>query len=98
MSELVTKSVPQEQQEQRIETRTAAKRIGGFTIVATAMAALAILGAAVLYALGQDKSNNDKYSLSIAGRNRVLRLQGIRGLVCGVFRSDRSSAPTKSSR
>jgi Cytochrome P460 len=60
MSGLVTKSVPQEQQEQRIETRTALKRIGGFTIVATAVAALAVLGAVVLYAQSQD---NDKYSL-----------------------------------
>ena len=60
MSELVTKSVPQEQQEQRIETRTAVKRIGGFTIVATAVAVLAVLGAVVLFAQSQD---NDKYSL-----------------------------------
>jgi hypothetical protein len=60
MSELVTKSVPQEQQEQRIETRTALKRIGGFTTVATAVAVLAVLGAVVLYAQSQD---NDKYSL-----------------------------------
>jgi len=60
MSELVTKSVPQEQLEQRIETRTAVKRIGGFTIVATAVAVLAVLGAVVLYAQSQD---NDKYSL-----------------------------------
>jgi len=60
MSELLTKSVPQEQQEQRIETRTAVKRIGGFTIVATAVAVLAVLGAVVLYAQSQD---NDKYSL-----------------------------------
>jgi hypothetical protein len=68
MSELVTKSVPQEQQEQRIETRIAAKRIGGFTVVATAMAALAILGGAVLHALGQNKdANNDKYSLVSPG-------------------------------
>jgi hypothetical protein len=36
------------------------KRIGGFTLVATAVAALAVLGAVVLYAEGQDK---DKYSL-----------------------------------
>jgi hypothetical protein len=57
MFELVTKSVPQE--EQRIETRTAVKRIGGFTIVAAAVAVLA-LGAVVLYAQSQD---NDKYSL-----------------------------------
>ena len=60
MSELVTKSVPQEQQEERIETHTALKRIGGFTIVATAVAVLAVLGAVVLYAQSQD---NDKYSL-----------------------------------
>jgi hypothetical protein len=60
MSELVTKSVPQEQQEQRIETRTALKRKGGFTIIATAVAVLAVLGAMVLFAQGQDK---DKYSL-----------------------------------
>ncbi len=60
MAELVTKSVPQEQQEQRIETRTAVKRIGGFTIVATAVAVLAVLGAVVLYAQSQD---NDKYLL-----------------------------------
>ena len=68
MSELVTKSVPQEQQEQRIETRIAAKRIGGLTVVATAMTALAILGGAVLHALGQNKdANNDKYSLVSPG-------------------------------
>jgi cytochrome P460 len=64
MSELVTKSVPQEQQEQRIETRTAVKRIGSFTIVATAVAVLAVLGAVVLYAQSQD---NDKYSLVSPG-------------------------------
>jgi cytochrome P460 len=57
MSELVTKSVPQEVQ--RTETRTAVKRIGGFTIVAAAVAVLA-LGAVVLYAQSQD---NNKYSL-----------------------------------
>jgi len=60
MSESVTKSVPREQQEQRIKTRTAVKRIGGFTIVATAVAVLAVLGAVVLYTQSQD---NDKYSL-----------------------------------
>ena len=68
MSELVTKSVPQEQQEQRIETHIAVKRIGGLTVVATAMAALAILGGAALHALGQNKdANNDKYSLLSPG-------------------------------
>ena len=47
MSELVTKSVAQEQQEQKIETRTAVDRIAGFTIVATAVAVLAVLATAV---------------------------------------------------
>jgi hypothetical protein len=65
MSEFVTKSVAQEQQEQRIETRTAVKCIGGFTIVATAVAVLAVLGVVVLYA-SQDK-DKDKYSLVSPG-------------------------------
>ena len=56
MSELVTKSVAQEQPEPKIETRTAVERIAGFTIVATAMAVLAVLVAAAVYA-------QDKYSL-----------------------------------
>ncbi len=60
MSELVKKSVPQEQQEPRIETRATVKRIGGFALVATAVAVLAVLGAVVLYAQSQD---NNKYSL-----------------------------------
>ena len=64
MSEPVTKSVPQEPQEQRIKTRTAVKRIGGFTIVATAVAVLAVLSVVVLYAQSQDK---DKYSLVSPG-------------------------------
>ncbi len=64
MSEPVTKSVPEEQQEQRIETRTAVKRIGSFTMVATAVAVLAVLGAVVLYAQSQDK---DKFSLVSPG-------------------------------
>ena len=48
MSELVTKSVAQEQQEQKIETRNAVERIAGFTIVATAVAVLAVLAAAAV--------------------------------------------------
>ena len=56
MSELVTKSVAQEQQEQKIETRTAMERIAGFMIFATAVAALAVLVATAVYA-------QDKYSL-----------------------------------
>jgi Cytochrome P460 len=60
MSELVTKSVAQEQQEQKIETNSAVKRIAGFTIVATAAAVLAVLVATLVYAQSQD---NDKYSM-----------------------------------
>ena len=60
MSELMTKSAAQEQQVQKIEPRTAVKRIGGFTAVATAVAVLAVLGAVILYGQSQD---NGKYSL-----------------------------------
>jgi Cytochrome P460 len=56
MSELVTKSVAQEQQRQKTKTRTAAERIAGFTIVATAVAVLGVMVATVVYA-------QDKYSL-----------------------------------
>ena len=56
MPELETKSVAQEPQEQKIETRTAGERIAGFTTFATAVAVLAVLGVAALYA-------QDKYSL-----------------------------------
>jgi hypothetical protein len=48
-----------QQQQQKIETRTAVERIAGFTIVATAVAALAVLGAAAICA--QDAQ--DKYAL-----------------------------------
>jgi len=64
MSELVTKSVPQEQEEQTTETRTAVRRIGGLTIVATAVAVFAVLVAAALFAQAQDKG---KYSLVSPG-------------------------------
>src|SRR5271165_4021710 len=60
MFEPVTKSVAQEPQEQKIETRTAVQRIGGFTVVATAVVVLAVLGAVALYA-------QDKYSLKSPG-------------------------------
>ncbi|MGB9199803.1 MAG: cytochrome P460 family protein [Terriglobales bacterium] len=66
MSERVTESVPQEQQEQKTETSTAVKRFGGFAIVATAVAVLAVLGVAALFAEGQDK-DKDKYSLVSPG-------------------------------
>src|SRR6202140_541970 len=57
MFELVTKSVAQEQQEQKIETRTAVRRVSGFTIVATAAAVLALLIPTAVYA-------QDNYSLN----------------------------------
>ena len=50
MFKLVTKSAAQEQQEQKVETRSARERIGGFIVVATAVAVLAVLVAAALYA------------------------------------------------
>jgi hypothetical protein len=60
MSEPVTKSVTQKQQQQKIETRSAAERIAGFTIVAVAVAAMAAAIATAVYAQVQ---NADKYSL-----------------------------------
>jgi hypothetical protein len=58
--ELVMRSVAQEQQEQKTETRTVVERLAGFTFLAIATAVLAVLGAIALFAQGQ---NNDKYSL-----------------------------------
>jgi hypothetical protein len=60
MSEFVAKSLGQEQQEPQIQTRNVVRRIAGFTVVAAAMVALALLGAAALFAKSEDK---DKYSL-----------------------------------
>ena len=56
MPKLVTKSVAQEQQEQKVATRTAVERVAGFSIGAIAVATLAVLVAAGVYA-------QDKYSL-----------------------------------
>ena len=54
MPEFTPKSLAQKQQEQlKIETRTAVKRIAGFTVVATAVVVLAVLAAAAVHA--QDK-------------------------------------------
>ncbi len=64
MSELVTKSVAQGQQEEKIETRTAVEHVAVFTVVATALAVLAVLVAAVVHA--QDHAQ-DKYSLKSPG-------------------------------
>jgi hypothetical protein len=60
MSELETKSLAQEQQEQKMEARTSMKRIAGLTVSPTAIAVFAVLGVVALYAQGQNK---DKYSL-----------------------------------
>ena len=60
MSELVTKSVAQEQQDQKTKTRTAMEHIAGFSIVATAVAALAVLVATAVYA-------QNKYELKSPG-------------------------------
>jgi Cytochrome P460 len=60
MPELVTKSVAQEQQEQKLEKRTAVQRIAGFTMIAITVAVLTVLAAVALYAQSQ---KNDKYSL-----------------------------------
>jgi hypothetical protein len=57
MSELVTKSLTQEQDEQKIEARAAVKRLAGFTIFAAAVAVVAVLVAAAGYP-------QDKYSLT----------------------------------
>jgi hypothetical protein len=59
VSELLTKSVAQQQQEQKMERRTAVGRFAGSIIVAAAVAVLAVLVAAAVYA--QDAQ--DKYSL-----------------------------------
>jgi hypothetical protein len=55
MPELLTKSVARQQQEQKIETRAAVERIAGFTILATAVAVLAVLAATAYAHDGQDK-------------------------------------------
>ena len=68
MSERVTKSVAQEQPGQKIETRTAAQRVAGFTVVVTAVAVLAVLVATAVYA-------QDKYSVvSSARTDEVLKV------------------------
>ena len=77
MSELVTKSVAQEQPGQKIETRTAAQRVAGFTVVVT-----------------DGRLRTGQILAEIAERNRVFRLQGIRGL--GL--SSLPRGPTKCSR
>jgi hypothetical protein len=60
VSELVKKSAAQEQPEEKAKAHSGAGRIARLTVVAAAGAALAVLGAAVLFAQGQ---NEEKYSL-----------------------------------
>jgi hypothetical protein len=60
MFEFVTKSVAQEQEGQKIQTRTALQRIARVTFLVIAVALLATLGVIALFAQTQDK---DKYSL-----------------------------------
>jgi hypothetical protein len=64
MSELVRRVVAEEQREQKIENRTAVQRFAAFSIIATAAAVFAVVGAVALYAQGKD---NDKYSLKSPG-------------------------------
>ena len=68
MSEFVTKSVAQQQQDKKIEIRGAVDRIAGLAIIAAAVAVLAVLGVVALFAQGQDKDKGkDKYSLISPG-------------------------------
>jgi hypothetical protein len=65
MSELVTRSVLQEQQEQKIQTHPGVGRIARIILVATSVAVLA-LAAAALFAQSPSQ-NKDKYSLISPG-------------------------------
>src|SRR5690242_16623776 len=60
MFESVTRPVAQDQQEQKVETRTALQRIVSVTFLVMAVALVAALGVTALFAQTQDK---DKYSL-----------------------------------
>ena len=75
----------QNEKNRRSKHVPAMERTGGFTIVATAVAVLAVLGAAVLFAQGQDK---DKYSLNRRAESRSPTSR-IRGLGCRLFCADR---------
>jgi hypothetical protein len=85
MSEIATRSAAQEQQEQKRDTRTFVERIAGFTIVATAAAALAVPVAKAVHV-------QDKYSLKSPSGIAFSDFRGIRGLGCRLFRPDRRSA------
>ena len=99
MSELVTKSVAQEQQEQKIETRTAGERI---TRTHHRLYHRCESRGSARRPRRHGRLRAGQVLAEIAERNRVLRLQGIRGLVGGLFRADRpkysrSSSPIRRS-
>ena len=87
MSERVTESVAQAQQEQKIKTRTAGERIHRLCLHCDSRGR-------VRRPRRRGRLRAGQVLAEIAGRNRVLRLQGIRGLGCRLFRP----APTKCSR
>ena len=60
MSEFVSKTVKQGQEEQKLETRAEAKRLAGLTIFAVAVTLLAFL---LLTAVHAQQRDSDKYSL-----------------------------------
>lgn len=85
MSELVTKSVAQEQHAQKMEKCSAVTRIAGLPLIVTPVTALAVLGAAALFAQGRDKGE-DKYSLISPGGTAPGRLN------CGTVSDSRVSS------
>jgi len=64
MSETETKSVAQQEQQQKTQKRAASKHIGRFVIGVATAAALAMLVGTIVYAQGP---GNDKYSLKSPG-------------------------------
>src|SRR5271170_1544121 len=61
MSQFVAKSVKQEQEEQKLETRAEVRRLAGHTAFVVVVTAVALLLLAAAHA--QEKSAQDKYSL-----------------------------------
>jgi hypothetical protein len=68
MSESVGKSVTQEREEQKFETRAEVKRLAGFTIFVIVVTVLAVLVAVAVHAQDKGSMNaQDKYSLISPG-------------------------------
>ena len=68
MSESVGKSVKQEREEQKFETRAEVKRLAGFTIFVIVVTVLAVLVAVAVHAQDKGSMNaQDKYSLISPG-------------------------------